>query len=98
MSVLGLAPDFEEDDSFLHAMLGLLVAGGEIRALVDSTQTEVPVEAPAPDDAMVYALLGLIRLQNKLTGVVESWATEEPRSTPRVQSEVATPPLENILR
>ncbi len=96
MSVLDPAPDFEAEDSVLHAVLGLLVVGGQIRAALDSVEVEAPVEAPTVDDAMLYAMLGIIRLRSKVLGVVESWATEEP--TPEIARDGAPEPLEGILR
>lgn len=82
MSLLGAATDFESEDPFLHALLGLLAAGDEVRAFADAAIAEAPDEqSPPVDDALLHALLGALYLRKKVIEVAERWAVEEAPST-----------------
>jgi hypothetical protein len=98
VSALDPAPDFEADDSFLHAVLGLLVAGEEVRAVLDAEQDVAPVAARPAEDALLYALLGLVRVRTRVTDVVKSWAVDEPSGTSPAAIESSPARLEGLLR
>ncbi|MEO7327858.1 MAG: hypothetical protein ABI193_04730 [Minicystis sp.] len=85
MSLLDATPDFESDDPVLHALLGLLSTGNEVRAFADRALAEAPAETSAPvpgvEDDLLHALLGALCLHKKMTALAASWAVEEPVST-----------------
>ena len=73
MSVLDPTPEFELQDGFRHALLGLLSLGEELDELLGA---ETHAEGPPIEDALMYAALGLVRLRGRIDQVVSSWATD----------------------
>jgi hypothetical protein len=98
MSVTHPEPDFQDADSFLHALLGLLAAGEELGAVLDAVEGDAPAVTPREDDALLHALLGLVRLRNQVIGVAESWAVDQAPPAPPATPEISPSPAESLLR
>src|SRR5262245_7070802 len=100
VSVLAPAPDFDAEDGFLHALLGLVAADAAVRELAPSTSPPPGPCAAGHDagDPVLDAILGLIRLTSLASQVASSWATA-PRDValaPELASTSA--PIEGLLR
>jgi hypothetical protein len=77
MSILAPECDFETEDGFLHALVGLLAMDTEIRTVLAHEVDAGPEGAAVTDDPILYAALGLIRLSAQLRTAAESWMTSD---------------------
>ena len=98
MSVLAPAPDFEANDSFLYAVLGLLAASTALERTVERAAHPEPAEEPGADEPVVNALLGVIHLRRRLTDVIASWTMSETVTGPGEGHDIRPAPVEDLLR
>ena len=103
MSVLAPAPDFDAEDGFLHALLGLVAADATVRELAPSTSTSPPApwsRAAVDDagDAVLDAILGVIRLTSLASRTTSSWATAPGAVAPAPELASTSSPIEGLLR
>ena len=101
MSVLAPAPDFDAEDGFLHALLGLVAADAAVRALAQPAPAPVPGAGAAIDDAgdpVLDAILGVIRLTSLAGQVMSSWAAAPGDAVPAPELASTASPIEGLLR
>ena len=103
MSVLAPAPDFDAEDGFLHALLGLVAADAAVRELAQPTppQAPAPEARPAVDDAadpVLDAILGVIRLTSLASRVTSSWAAAPGDGARAPELASTSAPIEGLLR
>jgi len=107
MSVTAPEIDFEEHNSFLFSVLGLLSASSGVRAIApapasaeDTTPGPLSVEPealpPSLDDAILQALLGIVSLALRVERVADFWAGD-PLPETQAQEEPARR-VEDLLR
>jgi hypothetical protein len=100
VSVLAPAPDFDAEDGFLHALLGLVAADVAVRALAQSTPPP-PGTGAAVDDArdpVLDAILGVIRLTSLASRVMSSWAAAPRDAAPAPVLASPCSPIDGLLR
>jgi hypothetical protein len=98
VSRLAPARDFEADDAFLHAVLGLLVLGKELEGLCDGASTIAPDQAVRSDGDLLHALLGALCMGGCVRAAIDLLAPQDeplPRP-PRVDTSID--PVKDILR
>lgn len=102
MSVLAPVPDFDAEDGFLHALLGVIAADAALRELVSSAPPPAPEAAcraarDGAGDPVLDAVLGLIRLTSLASRVTSSWA-DAARGAARSEVSTTLSPIEGLLR
>ncbi len=103
MSLLTPIVDFDGDEPFLDAILGLLAGAADLRALLERPSVGAAVPPADQDDDLLDAALGLAYLA-ALPGVIaERWAASgakgPPRTGPSVRPAIATlARTEDLLR
>lgn len=86
MSVLAPAPDFDAEDGFLHALLGLLAAAEAVRAVAQTSAVEAAhVAVEDAGDPVLDAILGIIRLSALASQAASSWATVPREAAPELE-------------
>jgi hypothetical protein len=101
VSVLAPAPDFDAEDGFLHALLGLVAADAAVRELVPSTSPPAPGARATVDDAddpVLDAILGVIRLTSLASRLTSSWAAAPGDVAPATELASTSSPIEGLLR
>jgi hypothetical protein len=102
VSVLAPVPDFDAEDGFLLALLGLVAADAAVRELAPSTSPPAPGSRAAADDAddpVLDAILGVIRLTSLASRVTSSWAAARPGDVaPAPELASTSSPIEGLLR
>jgi hypothetical protein len=101
VSVLAPAPDFDAEDGFLHALLGVLAADAAVRRLAPSTAPPARESRAAVDDAadpVLDAILGIVRLTSLASRLTASWAAAPGNvaSVPELASTSSS--IEGLLR
>jgi hypothetical protein len=100
MSVLAPVPDFDAEDGFLHALLGLIAADAAVRELA-RLSPRAPGARAAVDDAgdpVLDAILGVIRLTSLASRVTSSWAAAPGDVAPAPELASTSSPIEGLLR
>ncbi len=106
MSVLAPAPDFEANDSFLYAVLGLLAASATVERVVERAAAPEPAQdpgqdpgqEPGADEPVMNALLGAIHLRRRLLDVIASWTMKETVTGSIGGHDISPAPVEDLLR
>ena len=102
MSVLAPAPDFEANDSFLYAVLGLLAASATVERVVERAAAPEPAQDPGQDpgadEPVMNALLGAIHLRRRLLDVIASWTMKETVTGSIGGHDISPAPVEDLLR
>jgi hypothetical protein len=101
VSVLAPAPEFEAEDGFLHALLGLVAADAAVRELARSLSP--PVAGPRAavdraDDPVLDAILGVICLTSLASRVASSWAAAAGDAAPAPERASTSSRIEGLLR
>lgn len=100
MSVLAPAPDFEAEDGFLHALLGLVAADAAVRELARSMSSPVAGRRAAvdrADDPVLDAILGILCLTSLAGRVASSWAATAV-AAPAPEPATTSSRIEGLLR